>query len=139
MTSIQEIKNLEKKLHEDITKMELEIENLRKTMEAKQNELSNIKLNRYAYQEKMFLGTYGATALQVRTDYVNLVKRCMQSCTSGHDVKIPGIVKNVYDHVCLLPKHYEACKPSQYIIEAFATVGQEIYIEPQPHIEYWGN
>lgn len=139
MTSIKEVQKIEQVLIDGIAAKEAQIKDLQQAIREQQHHLESIRQSKHTFQEEAFLKLYGKTAKQVRMDYIDLVRRCMKSCTLGHSVKIPGLVIEWGSHVCLLPEHYEVCKPTPLIIEAFATVGQEVYIEPEAHKEHWGN
>jgi hypothetical protein len=142
MSSIEEVRKQEVALEESIVGCSFAIEELHRTIAKDKTQLHELSGRRYFFQENAFEKLYGKDAAQVRKDYVDLLTKCSGSCSSGHKVKVPGYdydKRHVASHICFLCKHYEVCKPTPLIIEAFAVVGQEVWIEPKPHKEHWGN
>jgi len=142
MTSLKAVLSLEEELEKSIGKIENEIVGLQSEVNQRRIRLEEVCENKHHFQEEAFEVLYGKPAAQVRQEYVDLLTRCSGSGGKGHAVKVPGYdldKRHPASHIVLFHKHYEVCKPTPLIIEAFATVGQEVWIEPQPHIERWGN
>jgi len=135
MTSLQQAHKCEKDVSITISQKQAKIKDLQASLKMDILELENFRANRYDIQESIFEKTYGIKAMEIRRDYVSLLNKCCGSCELGHTVKVPGVTS----HILLLTKHYNVCKPTPLIIEAFETIGQDIWVDPKPHVERWGN
>ena len=138
MSSLKQCTEIESQLISSIQESEKQIADIQHVIVAKKARLCTIQDDKHTFQEQAFEKMYGISAASVRKQYVELVTRCSGACDEGHSAKVPGYVPRG-THVCVLPQHYEVCKPTPLVIEAFATVDQQVWIEPIAHREYWGN
>jgi hypothetical protein len=59
-------------------------------------------------------------------------------CTSGHKINIPCPKgAHQYSDRVLNPLHYEKCRPTPQIYEAFEIDGKRIFIDPESHYGEW--
>lgn len=140
--SLQVVEQSEKDLQHEIEETELQISKLQKEVKRQKLRLEEVQEHKYRFCEEEFEKLYGKTAAQVRKDYVTLLEKCSGSLGKGHTVRVPGYSlykKHPASHMGLKEEHYNICKPTPLVIEAFATIGEEVWIDPEPHIEYWGN
>lgn len=140
MQSLKEVEQAEKDLKEAIKTASKELKKKEEEIAELKLRLQHVTGNKCTCNEHAFHKVYGKTADSVRQEYIQLVKNCSGSCSLGHRVKIDGIslFKDMPgSHINLLPKHYEVCQPTPLVREAFSAMGSEVWIEPEPHREYW--
>jgi hypothetical protein len=121
--------------------LESEIQSLESKLSKQKAILKTVEKKLVYCDEDEFTKMYDVSPDKVRKDYIAFVLKHCHSCGEGHDVTIGGkqIIPPNASHTLLLPRYYKICQPSGLQIEAFKIIGQDIWIEPTPHIERWGN
>lgn len=139
MASLEQVRLEKEGLVAAIAEKEKAIKGIQQEINTDKRRLEELRGNERGHQEKAFLALYGKTSKSVRKGYRTLVVECSGSAGFGHTVSVPGYIASSAGHVLLLPEHYDVCKPTPLIEEAFATVGQTVWIEQTPHQERWRN
>lgn len=84
-----------------------------------------------------FFETYNIHSSEVRKNYINLINASCYQGGQGFAVEVPGMKR--YHHIVLKPELYDICVPTPIVIDAFAVIGETVFIANEQHVEYWGN
>lgn len=100
--------------------------------------------------EKKFISEHGITPEEIKASYKDRVSKLCGMCGTGHYVKVVEIgckptmwSKNLVEprasHIYLLPENYKDAFPTDAEAQAFLYSGEYIWIDPETHVERWGN
>ncbi len=101
--------------------------------------------------EQEFFKKWKVKASFVRKQYKDLVRKCSKSCSIGHYVRLYetpderrlyygiDLVPRGASHIFLQSEHYKKCIPDDMIRESYKTIGRYIWVDPETHLERWGN
>ena len=123
-------------LNDEIMMLEDKFDRITEELKLLKVEITNKKIEFYKVK-------YGSGYLEVIEDYKQMIYDC---CIQGFgyvlghylDVPLPKGARD-YCHRVLDPEHYEKCKPTDKILDAFNLKGVKISIEDKPRPSYWGN
>lgn len=148
-----EIQDTIKKFENDIMRTQIKIQKLQKR-------LSELDAKKLQEKEKIFFEKYGKSSEEVRKSYVSRMSKLYEVCGVAHYVKIlpfdlteeqysanlkkrfwmfRDLISPGASHWCLPRKNYELATLTSMEYEAYKLVGKQIWIDPKPHTERWGN